>query len=142
MPLKPMLTFSESTDFDVDQLVRLYAQAPWAKGRTAADVRDMLVQTDLALSVWDGPKLVGFGRVLTDYVYRASIWDVIVDQAYQGQDIGTQIMRHILDHPSLKRVELFWLCTRDKQAFYEKLGFSSKEQTGMVWTRSRQARLE
>ena len=134
-----MVTFSERKDLFPAQLVRLYAQAPWAAGRTADDARDMLVHSDLVLSVWDGSKLVGLGRVLTDYVYRASIWDVIVDQDYQGQDIGTQIMQRILSHPSLKRVELFWLCTRDKQAFYEKLGFSAKEQTGMVWSRSRQA---
>lgn len=102
----------------------------------------MLSHTDLALSAWDGEHLIGFGRVLTDYVYRASIWDVIVDPDYQGQDIGTQIMQRILEHPSLKRVELFWLCTRDKQSFYEKLGFTSKEQTGMVWVRTKQARLE
>lgn len=134
-----MITFSERKDFDPSLLVRLYDQAPWAKGRTAEDTRDMLAQTDLAISAWDGPRLVGFGRVLTDYVYRASIWDVIVDQDYQGQDIGTEIMQRILHHPALKRVELFWLCTRDKQAFYEKLGFSANEQTGMVWDRAKHA---
>jgi GNAT superfamily N-acetyltransferase len=137
-----MLTFSERKDLDPAQLVRLYAQAPWAAGRTADDARDMLAHSDLVLSAWDGSKLVGLGRVLTDYIYRASIWDVIVDKDYQGQDIGTQIMQRILQHPDLKRVELFWLCTRDKQTFYEKLGFSAKEQTGMVWARSKQARLE
>lgn len=137
-----MITFSDRKDIDPDQLVNLYRQAPWAKGRTADDTRTMLAHTDVAVSAWDGPRLVGFGRVLTDYVYRASIWDVIVDKEYQGQDIGTEIMQRILNHPDLKRVELFWLCTRDKQSFYEKLGFSSKEQTGMVWARAQQARLE
>jgi ribosomal protein S18 acetylase RimI-like enzyme len=137
-----MITFSERKDFDPTHLVRLYEQAPWAKGRTMEKAREMLDNTDLALSVWDGPRLVGFGRVLTDFVYRASIWDVIVHPDYQGQDIGSQIMQRILDHPALKQVELFWLCTRDKQAFYEKLGFSTDEQTGMVWARSRHARLE
>ncbi|TAJ32125.1 MAG: N-acetyltransferase [Nitrospirae bacterium] len=137
-----MITFSEQKDFDAAHLVTLYAQAPWAVGRTLADVQEMLTHTDLALSAWDGDRLVGFGRVLTDYVYRASIWDVIVDRAYQGQDIGTQLVQRMLHHPSLKRVELFWLCTRDKQAFYEKLGFSSKEQTGMVWARAKQAQSE
>jgi ribosomal protein S18 acetylase RimI-like enzyme len=137
-----MITFSERKDFDPALLVRLYEQAPWANGRQAEDARDMLAQTDLAISAWDADRLVGFGRVLTDYVYRASIWDVIVDQDYQGQDIGTEIMQRILHHPALKRVELFWLCTRDKQAFYEKLGFSANEQTGMVWTRAKHARDE
>jgi ribosomal protein S18 acetylase RimI-like enzyme len=137
-----MATFSERKDFDPVQLVRLYEQAPWAAGRTMEQTRDMLEQTDLAISVWDGDRLVGFGRVLTDYVYRASIWDVIVDRDYQGQDIGSEIVQRILHHPTLKQVELFWLCTRDKQAFYEKLGFSSNEQTGMVWARAKHARLE
>jgi len=137
-----MITFSERKNFDPALLVRLYDCAPWATARTVDDVKVMLTHTDLVISVWDGPRLIGFGRVLTDYVYRASIWDVIVDQAYQGQDVGTQIMDKILHHPSLKRVELFWLCTRDKQTFYEKLGFSADEQTGMVWARDKHARNE
>jgi ribosomal protein S18 acetylase RimI-like enzyme len=137
-----MILFSERKDIDPVQLVELYRQAPWAVGRTVDDVRAMLEETDLAISAWDGTRLVGFGRVLTDYVYRASIWDVIVAHDYQGQDIGTEIVQRLLHHPSLKRVELFWLCTRDKQAFYEKFGFSADEQTGMVWARAKQARLE
>ncbi len=138
--LKSMIIFSERRDFDVELLARLYEHAPWAVGRAAADIREMLANTDLALSAWDEGRLVGFGRVLTDYTYRASIWDLVVDPGYQGQDIGTQIMQRILEHPALKRVEHFWLCTRDKQSFYEKLGFTSNEQTGMVWVRSKQNR--
>ena len=136
------ITFSDRKDVDPDQLVMLYRQAPWAVGRSAQDSHAMLLATDLTITAWDGYRLVGFGRVLTDYVYRASIWDVIVDEQYQGQDIGSEIVQRILHHPSLKRVELFWLCTRDKQAFYEKLGFSAKEQTGMVWAKASHARLE
>ena len=116
-------------------LTPLLEQAQWSRGRTRDDTYSMLAHSDLVISAWEHARLIGFGRVLTDYVFRASIWDVIIDQAYQGQDIGTQLMRHILDHPSLKNVELFWLCTRDKQAFYANLGFSDKEQTGMVWDR-------
>jgi ribosomal protein S18 acetylase RimI-like enzyme len=134
-----MVTFSERKDFDLQELVRLYDHASWAKGRKVHDALEMLANTDLTVSAWDGRRLVGFGRVLTDYVYRASIWDVLVDPDYQGQDIGTQIMHYILGHPALKKVELFWLCTRDKQSFYEKLGFSSREQTGMVWVRAHHA---
>ena len=137
-----MITFSERKDFDLAKLVQLYAFAPWASARTVDGARQMLAHTDLAISAWDGDGLVGFGRVLTDYIYRASIWDMVVHPDYQGQDIGTQVMDRILHHPDLKQVELFWLCTRDKQAFYEKLGFSSKEQTGMVWARGRHARQE
>lgn len=136
-----MITFSDRRDIDIPQLVRLYQQAPWAQGRSADDTRLMLAQTDLTISAWSGAQLIGFGRVLTDYVYRASIWDVIVDKTCQHQGIGSEIVQRILGHASLARVELFWLCTRTP-GFYERLGFSSKEQTGMVWSRTRQARLE
>jgi ribosomal protein S18 acetylase RimI-like enzyme len=136
-----MIIFSDHKDIDAAQLIALYRQAPWANTRSIEDAREMLTHTDVAITAWNGNRLVGLGRVLTDYVYRASIWDVIVDTAYQGQDIGTQIIQRILEHPDLKRVELFWLCTRSP-GFYEKLGFSSNEQTGMVWARSKHARLE
>jgi ribosomal protein S18 acetylase RimI-like enzyme len=135
--LKPVITFSEKKNLDPAKLVRLYLQAPWAKGRSLEDAREMLRHTDVAITAWDCDQLIGFGRVLTDYVYRATIWDVIVDKAYQRQGVGADIVKRILHHPRLKKVELFWLCTR-MPGFYEKLGFSSKEQTGMVWSRSKQ----
>jgi len=134
--LKTAVVFSDKKDLQATQLLRLFHQAPWAKDRTLEDAKDMLRHTDLILSAWDGEHLVGFGRVLTDFVYRATIWDVIVDKAYQKQGIGTEIVQRLLHHPRLRRVELFWLCTR-RPAFYEKMGFSAKEQTGMVWSRSK-----
>ncbi len=140
-PLKTTVTFSEKKSLQPEQLLTLFQQAPWARGRTLSDAREMLRHTDVALCAWDGDHLVGFGRVLTDFVYRATIWDVIVDETYQKQGIGAEIVQRILQHPRLKKVELFWLCTR-RPGFYEKLGFSSKEQTGMVWNRSQNARLE
>lgn len=131
------ISFSDRKDIDLSQLLRLYHQAPWAKGRTIEQARQMLGHTDVAISAWDGGRLVGFGRVLTDYVFRASIWDVIVDRHYQSRGIGTELVEHILHYPALKEVELFWLCTR-MPGFYERIGFSSKEQTGMVWSRAKQ----
>ncbi len=139
--LNPAVTFSERKDVTAEQLHKLLRQAPWAKERNLEDVKDMLRYTDVVLSAWDGDQLIGFGRVLTDFVYRATIWDVIVDKAYHKQGIGTEIVRRILHHPRLRQVELFWLCTR-RPGFYAKLGFSSKEQTGMVWSRNKQARGE
>lgn len=130
-----MITYADHKNFDPAALVPLFDQAPWARGRTVADVTRAVRQTDLFITAWDERRLIGCGRVLTDYVYRASIWDVIVDAAYQGRDVGSEIVLRILRHPALRRVELFWLCTRDRQAFYETLGFSAREQTGMVWDR-------
>lgn len=131
-----MIRFEDHKNFDPSCLLPLFEQCDWAVGRSLSDTREMVKHTNLFITAWDGNQMVGCGRVLTDYVYRASIWDVIVDKRYQGRDIGKELMIRILSHPTLKRVELFWLCTRNKQEFYESLGFSAKEQTGMVWIRS------
>lgn len=139
--LKSAVTYSHNEPPDASQLLELFHQAPWAKNRSLDDAKEMLRHTDLTISAWEGDRLVGFGRVLTDFIYRATIWDVIVDRAFQGHGVGTEIVQCILNHPRLTRVELFWLCTR-RPGFYEKLGFSAKEQTGMVWSRSRNSRLE
>jgi N-acetylglutamate synthase-like GNAT family acetyltransferase len=136
-----MIHFSDSKDFDPQHLLALFDQADWARGRTLEDIQRMLAETDVTISAWDGTQLVGFARVLTDYVYRASIWDVIVDVSYQDQDIGKGLVQRILNHTSLAQVELFWLCTRRYQGFYASLGFSDKEQTGMVWDRQKQPTL-
>lgn len=133
-----MISYSDSHDLDPQQLLALFEQADWARGRSLNDTQRMLAETDVLISVWDRTKLVGFGRVLTDYIYRASIWDVIVDVTYQDQDIGKGLVQQILAHTSLAQVELFWLCTRRYQGFYASLGFSDKEQTGMVWDRRKQ----
>ncbi len=134
-----MIIYADHKNFAPAVLLPLFEQASWARGRTVTETTEMLRQTDVFITAWDDNRVIGCGRVLTDYVYRASIWDVIVDAAYQGQDVGTEIMHRILNHPSLQRVELFWLCTRDKHTFYENLGFSAKEQTGMVWDRRHRA---
>ncbi len=67
-----MIIFSERRDFDVEQLARLYEHAPWAFGRAAADIREMLANTDLALSAWDEGRLVGFGRQSANRVQSGS----------------------------------------------------------------------
>jgi len=133
-----MIRYSDSHDFDSQQLLALFEQTDWARGRSLNDIQRMLAETDVTISAWDGNKLVGLCRVLTDYVYRASIWDVIVDVKYHDQDIGKGLIQRIFTHPSLLQVELFWLCTRRYQGFYTSLGFSDKEQTGMVWDRRKQ----
>jgi GNAT superfamily N-acetyltransferase len=125
------IAYREGGPLDVEQLQRLYEQAPWAHGRSKDGIAAMLTHTDYYFSGWDGPRLVAFARVLTDRVYRATLWDVVVDPDYQGRGVGDGLLATVLNHPVLSRVEKFWLNTRDKQTFYERFGFVSSPQ-GMV----------
>ncbi|HLO33452.1 MAG TPA: GNAT family N-acetyltransferase, partial [Anaerolineales bacterium] len=78
----------------------------------------------LTVSAYDGDKLVGFGRVVTDFVLHAMIYDMIVLPDYQGRGIGRIILKTLLERckaQGIKDIQLF--CAKGKRAFYEKNGF-------------------
>ena len=64
----------------VEQLVALYENEWWSKGRNRDDVRKMLEHSDIVFGLVEAEsnRLVGFARVLTDRIYRATLYDVIV----------------------------------------------------------------
>ena len=78
----------------------------------------------LTVSAYDEEKLVGFGRVVTDFVLHAMIFDMIILPAYQGQGIGTIVLERLVkkckDH-GIRDIQLF--CAKGKRGFYEKNGF-------------------
>jgi len=120
---------------DVAQLLALYHVTWWAKGRTAGQVARALEHSRPVVTAWDGPKLVGFARVISDLTYRATIWDVIVAETHQKRGIGREMMRLVLEHPDLRSVTMFLLLTKDQQRFYEQLGFTSERDMTMMLRR-------
>ncbi len=118
----------EGGKVDPQELHDLYEFIPWARGREIDGIKRMLDNTDYVFSVRAGGRLVGFSRVLTDGIYRATLWDVVVHPDFQGKGAGEALMKTILEHPVLSRVQKFWLNTRDKQSFYEQFGFKQSDQ--------------
>jgi GNAT superfamily N-acetyltransferase len=120
---------------DVIQLLELYKTTWWALNRSAADVRRALDHSHPVVSAWDGAHLVGFTRVISDRTYRATIWDVIVRPSHQRRGIGKRLLDFVLEHSDLKSVSSFLLLTKDKHAFYERLGFQSEREMAMILRR-------
>jgi GNAT superfamily N-acetyltransferase len=85
---------------------------------------------------YDGDMLVGFGRMLSDGVLHAMIYEMIVAPAYQGQGIGTNILKQLVAHcqtAGVRDIQLF--CARGKRLFYEQNGFVARpdEAPGMQY---------
>ncbi len=96
----------------------------------------MLQNTDIIIGFCEveTQKLVGFTRVITDYVYRAVLWDVMVEESYRGQGLGKALVEAVINHPSLQEVEAISLvCLPEMVPFYENLGLSRLEIELMMW---------
>lgn len=119
--------------FSMPDLLRLCAQTDWTAKRSADELQAMLDNTRVCLGVWDGDRLIGFARAITDDVYRAYVEDVIVDDAYRGQGIGSEITRRLLER--FAHVEEITLnCGDHLIPFYARFGFARFDMTHMhIW---------
>ena len=95
----------------------------WAKNRTIYDLKKCLANSDVIVSLWVGNEIVGFGRALTDGIYRAVLWDIVIDQNYQGKGFGKLIVNSLLTSKKIKKTKKIYLMTTNKKLFYSQLGF-------------------
>ena len=115
------------------QLRSLFNRAAfWASDRNTDDMQTAIAHSNPVVTAWEGPNLIGFARATSDGVYRATIWDVVVDPEYQGAGLGRKMVQTILAHPHVNRVERVYLMTTNQQKFYERIGFEENRSTTMV----------
>lgn len=99
----------------------------WAKGRPRT-LTERSWANCLCFGVYapDGAQ-VGFGRLLTDYTFRAHLADVYVLPAARGLGLGRALVETILAHPELTTVRTWTLTTADAQGLYARYGFRPGE---------------
>ena len=95
----------------------------WAKNRTINDLKKCLANSDVIISLWVGKEIVGFGRALTDGIYRGVLWDIVIDQNHQGKGYGTLIVKNLLSSKKIKKTKKLYLMTTNKKLFYTQFEF-------------------
>ena len=121
-------TIDRLNDRQVLELHEMYQMEWWTRERKLADVQSAVANSDVIVAIMkiETEELVAFSRVLTDYVYKALIFDVIVKAPYRGERLGRRLMDTITAYPTLRKVKHFELyCRPEMVPFYQKWGFSS-----------------
>ena len=95
----------------------------WAKSRTLKELKKCLANSDIVVSLWVGNEIVGFGRALTDGIYRGVLWDIVIDQNHQGKGFGTLIVKNLLSSKKIKNTKKLYLMTTNKKLFYSQFEF-------------------
>lgn len=120
----PTIEIRTGPHVSIPDIKGLWDKISFSRGRSPEAIRLAVEETGLFVHAWDGPRLVGTARVLTDGAFYATLWDVIVDPEYQDQGIGRTLVRRAVD-PFLGRgfsfIALF--AAEGKEGFYTPLGF-------------------
>ena len=116
------------TSSQIDQLVDLFQAEWWTKGRIRTDVEKVLHSGGPIFAFVDAQsdELVAFARALTDGVYKAMIFDIIVKSTWRNTGLGGLLMETVMNDPTIvniKHRELY--CLEEMAPFYEKWGFTA-----------------
>ena len=120
------MTYDTRKDVPCEPLYQLFLAVGWAEEATTTP--DMLAHFNIGflgsshvVTAWDGDRLVGCVRVLSDGKFRSVIYDLAVLPAYQRQGIGRELVRRCRE----RFPDTEWAVQTDKaQGFYEKIGFA------------------
>ena len=88
------------------------------------------------VSVCDGDKTIGNGRIIGDGICFLYIHDVMVDPKYQNKKIGSQIMNKLLEKVNQIKIEnpyvrVYLGASKGKEKFYERFGFITREDANL-----------
>ena len=108
----------------LEQLQFLFNQNTlWAKDRSIDQIKKMLANSNVIITLWSKNNLIGFGRATTDQVYRAVLWDIVISKDVQRVGLGKVIVEELLKDKKINSAEKVNLMTTDSKEFYKQLGF-------------------
>lgn len=121
------IEFKINEPISVDQFIDLLRESTLGERRPIDDVgcmRGMVENSNLMVTAWDGEKLVGIARSMTDFHYACYLSDLAVHKAYQKQGIGKQLQL-ITQQQLGEKCKLILVAAPAANSYYEHIGFTN-----------------
>jgi len=127
-----VISYKVNSKIEPHQLAQLFI----ASGiRRPADdlnrMKKMLENANLTISAWDGDKLVGVARALTDYGYCCYLSDLAVDKEYQKRGIGEELVNEVRNQVGEESMILL-LSAPEAMDYYPKIGFEKTDNAFLI----------
>ena len=114
---------------DLEEMKEVYQSVGWMMHSTDV-IKQVFDASDIKVLVKVNNRIVGLGRAISDGIFNAAIYDIVVHKDFQKKGIARQIVNHILEQ--LKEVScVHIITTTGNEEFYRKQGFR-KVKTGMA----------
>jgi predicted N-acetyltransferase YhbS len=120
------ITYSHDQHITSEQFIAVLNRSSLGARRPVNDsdcIASMLKHADLLITAWDGDKLIGVSRSVTDFSYCCYLSDLAVDEQYQKLGIGKELIRQTQTQlgPLCK---IILLAAPAATEYYPKIGFT------------------
>ena len=128
-----MIEYGLEPGLAADEFIEILVRSTLAERRPVSErttIERMLANADVIVAARDGLQLVGVARAISDFGFCTYLSDLAVDQAYQGQGIGRELIRRT--HEAAGRgTTLILLAAPKAESYYPHIGLTRHES---CWT--------
>ena len=125
-----MLNYKVNEPIDADQFIDVLRRSTLGERRPIEDrtcMEGMVRHGNLTVSAWDGEKLVGIVRCLTDFSYICYLSELAVDRDWQRRGVGVELINRAQEALG-PRCTIRLISAPGAVAYYEKIGLDRNPQ--------------
>jgi predicted N-acetyltransferase YhbS len=94
-------------------------------------IQRMIDNSDILITAWEGTKMIGVARALTDFSYCCYLSDLAVDKEYQAQGIGRRLINEVQAVIG-EECSLVLLSAPGAMEYYPKVGFAKADNAYLI----------
>lgn len=135
-----MVELHVGNDVDLDTLIDVYVDSTLGARRPVDDrerMAAMLANANLVVTAWDGDRMVGVARSLSDFAYVTYVSDLAVRTSHQRAGVGRALLARTQAEGGTARIVL--LAAPAAVDYYPRIGFNHYDS---AWTLSADQRLD
>jgi len=90
------ITYRSNIKISADQFIDVLKRSTLAERRPVDDcdrIEKMLQHGNIIITAWEGDLLIGVSRALSDFSFCCYLSDLAVDETFQKQGIGKELIR-------------------------------------------------
>ena len=128
-----MITYRSGNDLNLDEVLDVYRSCSLGPRRPIDDrerMREMLANSDITITAWDGPLMVGIARSVSDFSYATYLSDLAVRESHQRLGIGKELIRRTQAEGG--RATVILLAAPAAVEYYPRIGFTRHESCWML----------
>ena len=123
-----MIEYRTGNDLDLDEVIEVYVASTLGERRPVDDrerMGGMLREANLVITAWDGGRLVGVSRSVSDFHYATYLSDLAVRLSHQKQGIGVELIRRT--RLAAPQATVILLAAPAAVDYYPRVGFTRHE---------------